>query len=145
MFFWNLLSRAGSSIAEAEAELQAREAAKQRQRARAGPSRGRSRVVAKPQMRSPSPSGRELFASTGALALAKIALKGRKLVNDVLGRTALQRARRRVVIARKLAAVAEARAQYRAEHVCYFRIASVLLIFALLLRWSCPCESFVLL
>ncbi len=107
----------GSSIAEAEAALQAEEAARQKQRARAGPSRGRSRVVARPQIRSPSPSGRALAASSGVLALAKIALKGRKLVNDVLGRTALQRARRRVVIARKLAAVAEARVKHREEYV----------------------------
>jgi hypothetical protein len=75
--------------------------------------------VSSPQAAAAAKSGRELLAkSSGSmLGLVRVKLKGRRFVNDILGKTALARAKRRVVIARKLELVRQERARLRQTNV----------------------------
>lgn len=150
---------AGKSAAEAEAARLAEEELKRQERLAkgtggggrgtvrrgAGPSRGRA-----PRLHTRTPgrldgtpadlgkSGRALLTSqTSALGMVKLKLKGRKFINDVLGKTALARAKRRVVIARKLEQVRLQRPRLRAVNVSVCTEFSLMMTILMLLLLDC--------
>ena len=67
-----------------------------------------------------------MVASGSALSVVRMGLRGKRFLDDILGKTATVRARRRCVINAKMDAVKVARAEYRQAHVRASGSASVI-------------------